>query len=86
MSVRILLLAAALVAPAIASHAAEQSDGPWSMDRVQWYQAHPDETKARLRECVIKSNSDDECGAALQACGDLVKQDPQAACQSPMKD
>jgi hypothetical protein len=64
--------------------AAEESLGPWDMSRVVWYRSHPSETTGRLKWCAEHNRGDSECGAAMQACNDILEMDPQATCQSPM--
>jgi hypothetical protein len=54
------------------------------MSRVIWYRDHPDQTTEKLKWCVQHNQGDSECGAAMQACGDLLKDNPRATCQSPM--
>jgi hypothetical protein len=79
-SLMILALFATVATPAATE---EKSQGPWDMSRVTWYRAHPSETTAKLKWCVENSKGDAECGAAMQACGDLLEDDPKAECQSP---
>ena len=64
--------------------AEEKSLGNWDMSRVVWYRQHPDQTTAELKLCTEKARGNAECGAAMQACGDLLKEDRQATCQTPM--
>jgi hypothetical protein len=66
------------------AHCEGKSQGPWDMSRVTWYRNHPDQTTEKLKWCIQHNQSDSECGAAMQACGELLKDNPQATCQSPM--
>ena len=80
----LLAIMATLGATSSAFSAEEQSLGIWEMSRVFWYRQHPDQTTAELKRCTEERKGDAECGAAMQACGDLLKGDRQATCQSPM--
>jgi hypothetical protein len=81
---KVVWLILAAFGPITAGHCEEKSLGNWDMSRVIWYRDHPDQTTERLKLCVEHNRGDSECGAAMQACNDLLKDDPQAACQSPM--
>ena len=52
--------------------------------RVIWYRENPEATTAKLRWCIEHQSGDKECGAAMQACGDILRSNPRATCQSPM--
>ena len=80
----LLILTLSTFGSTTAGHWEEKSLGNWDMSRVIWYRDHPDQTTEKLKWCVIHSRGDSECGAAAQACNDLLKKDPGAACQSPM--
>lgn len=71
-----LVLLISLVAVAPLAHAQDTA-------RVSWYRAHPDQTTAKLKWCVEHQSGEADCGAALQACSELLRTDPQASCQSP---
>jgi hypothetical protein len=62
--------------PITAAHCQEKSLGPWQMARVVRYREHPDDTTAKLKWCVEHNSGDSECGAAMQACSDLLKGNP----------
>ena len=79
-----LLMILTAIGATSSAHSAEQSLGNWDMSRVVCYRQHPDQTTAKLKWCVEKSKGDAECGAAMQACNDLLKDDPKVTCQSPM--
>ena len=83
-SVSTLMLALCTITSVASAYGAEQSLGPWDMSRVLWYRSHPDETTARLKWCAEHNRGDSECGAAMQACNDILKTDPHGTCQSPM--
>jgi hypothetical protein len=76
------MILALFATPATAFSAEEKSEGPWDISRVTCYRAHPSETTAKLKWCVENSKGDAECGAAMQACGDLIRENPKAECQS----
>jgi hypothetical protein len=67
-----------------AVRAQERSEGPWDMSRVIWYRENPEATTAKLRWCVDHQSGDNDCGAAMQACGDILRGDLRATCQAPM--
>jgi hypothetical protein len=69
-----------------AAHAEEQSQGPWDMSHVIWYRENPEATTARLQWCVDHQSGDNDCGAAMQACGDILRVDPRATCHVPVAD
>jgi hypothetical protein len=80
----VLLMILTVIGATSSAYGAEQSLGNWDMSRVVWYRQHPDQTTAKLKWCVEESKGDAECGAAMQACNDLLKDNPKATCQSPM--
>jgi hypothetical protein len=79
-------LALAAFATNVSAYCAEENLGNWDMARVVWYREHPEQTKEKLRWCVEHHVGDAECGAAMQACNDLIDQNPSPmpACASPM--
>ena len=80
----LLMILTTLGTTSVAFSAEERSLGNWDMSRVVWYRQHPDLTTAELKQCTEKHKGDSECGAAMQACGDLLKEDRQATCQTPI--
>ena len=66
-----------------AGHCEEKSLGNWDISQVIWYRDHPDQTTEKLKWCVEHNRGDPDCGAAMQACYDLLKENPRATCQSP---
>jgi hypothetical protein len=80
------MLALCIVTSVASAYSAEQSLGPWDMSRVLWYRNHPDETTARLKWCVQHNSGDSECGAAMQACNDILKTDPHTVGEHALRD
>jgi hypothetical protein len=81
---KLFLLVLTFAIPLAEAKAEDYAIGSTNVVRVLWYHSHPDATTAKLKWCVAHSRGDPDCEAATRACGDILRENPKATCQTAM--